>query len=306
MSEFDDEVSTEVKATIFSEFNTLSVVYGMPSSTFISAGGWSVALQVIVNIRELMQQLRCACLMIAPFLVLATVLTTSSSPLCHIPCFADHLITPLDADQSKGAGNRGAASGEADDDRLLQGGDDEGGPPAQPLQHHAAAAQQQQAAPEVDLLGDDLLGMGLGSAPAPAAAGSGFGGLGIGSAAPAPVTLRGAPQPLDPAAFQGKWGSQPVTQTFALRAGRVPATGEVEGHARAGGILTIASGDVGTHLKFYVYGQDSTGSYHLMEVVLDKSNGAVQATMKSDNAANAGVAAAAFAAAMRPIPMMMA
>jgi hypothetical protein len=260
--DFAEEVAPEVRDKIFAEFNTLSVVYGKPSEDFISQ---------------------------------------------------DHLIAAPPLDVAGGAAVSAARA--ADDDRLLSGGDDEGAPGAGAGSGSGggmgAGGGAGAAAPEVDLLGDDLFGGGAPApapAPAPAAA-SGFGGLlggfasmGLGSAAPAASAVTILPSSvLDPPAFQGKWGALPVSQAMQLRAQRVPTTDEVSGLARAAGVQTVASGDTGAQLKFYLFAQDSTGGFHLFEVVLDKSNGAIAATIKSDNRAHVGVAAAALAGALRPV-----
>jgi hypothetical protein len=247
--EFHSEQSNEVKEKIFSEFNSLSVLYGKPSEQFISA---------------------------------------------------DHLITPLDAPGNRAAG--GVAS--SDGDTLLA----EAETPSSEhsgVSAHAAPVHAPAPAPapkEIDLLGEDLLGIGgsYSSAPVPTFGGAAFG-LGAPAPAPAPVALRiGAT--LDPAAFQSKWGTLPVAQTLTLRAPRVVTTAEVETLTRNAGIYTIASGDVGTQLKFYFFTSDSPSTFHLFEVVFDKTNGVLTATIKTDNASVLPAVVQLFAAALRPIP----
>ena len=264
INEYAEEVAPEIRDKIFAEFNTLSVVYGKPSEEFISK---------------------------------------------------DHLIAapPLDA-AAKGAQTVSSARA-ADDDRLLT--EDDG---------TAQSGGGGGGAPEVDLLGDDLLGLGAPSpAPAPqpasAAAASGFGGFGGfgsllggfggGSAAapaPAPAAAPSAPvvsilpaSVLDPPSFQSKWGALAVSQQVQLRAQRVPSTDEVSSILKASGIQTIASGDTGLQLKFYVFAQDSMGSFHCIEMLLDKSNGAISATIKSDLPANSRVAVTALSNALRVV-----
>lgn len=235
---FYDEAAGEEKDKIWSEFNTLSVLYGKPSEKFISE---------------------------------------------------DHLIQPLPADAQQ-AGAAGASKGgaAADDDRLLSGDDDglEGGVPG----GAAAAAAAPAATGQPDFM-DDLLGLGA-PAPAPAPAPA---------AAAAPQLV---PSPvLDPASFQGKWGSLAPVGAISMRAARLPSTTEVEAMARAQNISTIASGDVQTALKFFMYGQDAvTGSYTLFELVLDKGTGAITGTVKADQPARAQGAVAAMQAALRGIP----
>jgi hypothetical protein len=256
------------------EFNSLSVVYGKPSSQFISA---------------------------------------------------DHMIVALDA--AKPAGGKPAAA--FSDDGLLSGADDalpraagqENGVGAAPSGGAAAshAPAVSNGGGEVDLLGaDDLLGLGPG--PVSASSSSGSGAAATSFAAPsfvppsaaaaapaapaAPAFALQAGAAMDPATFQSKWTALPTAGASSLRAGRVPATAEVEALARAAHIYTIASGDVAAALKFYLYARDTGGAFHLLEVVLDKSNGAVTATIKSDNPAAAPAVAAALAAALRPLPVM--
>ncbi len=273
VADFHDETAPEVREKIWKEFNSLSVVYGKPSEEFIST---------------------------------------------------DHLIAavPLDAEV---AGGRPAGRGQGDDDRLLDNADDDvvvgTGASAGPV--GAGGGSSTAAAPEVDLLGEDLLGLGSGSsAPSNAGAGASFGGfvpvslggggggggggLGFGMVAPAPpaVTLVPPSAPLDPGTYQAKWGMLATSNSSTFRAGRVPSTAEVEALARAGNVFSIASGDVSTALKFFLYGQDSQAGYHLFQVLLDKTNGEVSVTVKSDIATNAPQAVAGLAAALRPLPLM--
>ncbi len=238
---FYDEASSEERDKIWGEFNTLAVLYGKPSSSFISE---------------------------------------------------DHLaaVIPLDA------APRAAVA--ADDDRLLSGDDDGpmGGdgsaampsvPAPAPAQALAAAAA---AAAAVDPFGDDLLGLGGFGAPAPA------------PVAAAPPALVAAPS-LDPGAFQAKWGALGSCGTISMRASRAPATAEVEALARAASVATVASGDTGAALKFYLYAQDSgTSAFTLFEVALDKSNGVISGTVKSENPGRAAAAVAALQGALRGIP----
>lgn len=237
--EFHDEQGTEVKDKIFREFNSLSVLYGKPSDSFISA---------------------------------------------------DHLITPLDAPGGKGGVKTVSTS---DGDTLLGSGGEE----LPPTPSHASTAptptSSVTSAPappvrEIDLLGEDLLGMGsayTSSPPAPTA--------------PSFALKHGVL--LDPAAFQAKWGSLPSAPLVMLQAVRVPSTVEVETLARAGAFYTIASGDVGSQLKFYFYGGDMAGALHLFEVALDKTNGHISVALKSENMAVAQQVVQALATAIHPV-----
>lgn len=200
-------------------------------------------------------------------------------------------------DRGVGGGAGGAAKPAlADSDESLLGNADNAMPQSSPGGSVAPApAASAAAAPE-----EDLLGISYAAPPAPAPAAP--------VAAPAPAPLP-TPSPasilvpgavLAPADFQAKWGSLPG-QAFRLQASRVPATSEVEGLVRAGNMPTIASGDVGTSLKFYFFGREAAGAFHLFEVLLDKSNGAVNVTLKSENPAAAPAVAQALAAALRPV-----
>ena len=228
MTEFYDEVSPEVRETIFREFNTLSVLYKKPSASFIAA---------------------------------------------------DHLIAsvalPEPASTSLGQ----------DDDRLLAGDDEveivgDGGIAA-PV---AGVASLQQPR-EVDLLGDDLLGLGLGG---------GGGAPPTSSVSPSAAAL--LPQAwMDPPTFQTKWGGLPVSTTWSLRATRLPSSpGEVEALAKAFGICTIASGDTGAAIKWFLFAQDLSKLYILMEAMLDKQTGALNVTVKADPGAAVSSAHSAF------------
>lgn len=254
VTDFLVEVAPEVREKIWSEFNTLSVVYGKPSEEFIST---------------------------------------------------DHLIAavPLDAD---GSHLQKSQIGQGDDDRLLS--DDHDDEVSSSNNGGGVNSNTQQVpvpAPEVDLLGEDLLGLNSSYSSTSSNSNTGFGGL-FGNSTPAPsavvmVTLIPPTAPLEPAAFQGKWGMLATSHTGTLRASRVPSTAEVEGLARSGNILPIASGDVTAALKFYLYAQDSNSGYHLFEVVLDKSNGVVTVTIKSDIPGNAVRAFSGLGTALKPV-----
>ena len=53
-------------------------------------------------------------------------------------------------------------------------------------------------------------------------------------------------------------------------------------------ISCMASGDTGPQLKFFFFGQDTAGSYHLLQTVVDKASQTASNTFKSDNAGAAG------------------
>jgi hypothetical protein len=223
-----------VREAIFSEFNTLSVLYKAPSATFIAA---------------------------------------------------DHLVAAMPEPPVV------AAAVAQDDDRLLTGDEDAPLAAGGGASRVVAAAPAAAPAAPADLI-DDLLGMGFGgggaAAPAPAPAGA------------SRLVAVGSGAALDSGAFQARWGALAASPALALQAQRLPPGGsaEVEAWARGAGLATIASGDTGAALKWFVYGQDDAGGFHLAEIVLDKSNGAVVATVKSDVPAAAHVAAAAIRAAL--------
>jgi hypothetical protein len=157
---------------------------------------------------------------------------------------------------------------------------------------------------------EDLLGIGFGSggSSSSAASSSSFVPVSLSNfaapaPAPAPISILPTAS-LDPGSFQSKWTTLPTSLALNLRAARLPATAEVETMARNGGLFTIASGDVQTALKFYFYAQDSTGGFHLFEMLLDKTNGVISGTLKSENAAATQAAYAALAAALRPLPLV--
>jgi hypothetical protein len=176
-----------------------------------------------------------------------------------------------------GGGGGGASSGGSGGGG---GGGGGGGAPSRPPP----------PAPEVDLLGEDLLGLGFGSsapsapAPPPAAA-----------LVPGPV--------LDSAGFQARWGALPVATSLALQASRLPASAtEVEAWARAAHLPTIASGDTGPALKWFFFGRDTGGAFHLLEAVLEKATGRVAVTVKSEPGGAAAAAVAALRAAFANLP----
>jgi hypothetical protein len=78
----------------------------------------------------------------------------------------------------------------------------------------------------------------------------------------------------------------------------------VEALALASHLYTIASGDVGTHLKFYFYAGDADNgaAFHLFEMVLDKSNGNLSTTVKTDAPAALQNVLQFFALAFKSLP----
>ena len=196
-------------------------------------------------------------------------------------------------DRSGGAPAAAKPAADASDDSLL-GNADGALPEASPASSSGggghATASAAAAAPAEE---EDLLGLSFGAPPAPAPP----------AAAPPPAPAASVLVPgavLAPADFQSKWGSL-GGQAFRLQAARVPTTAEVEALARAGHLATVASGDVGTSLKFYFYGRDGGGAFHLLELLLDKSNGVVAVTLKSENPGAAAAVAQAVATALRPV-----
>lgn len=270
VAEFHSEQTEDVKAAIWSEFNSLSVTYGKPSVTFISV---------------------------------------------------DHRIIPLDAPTK--AGTSTVAGAASDGDTLLSGMDG------------ALPTSAAGISPSHKDMEDDLLGIGSSySAATPGAGGvatpggfmpvsvpyaatpsittgatsDAFGFLGGGSPvpapAPAPVFAFKAGVALDPASYQSKWTSLPVSQQSVVRASRQVSTTDVDALCRAANVLTIASGDVGTALKFYQFAGDATGAIHLFEVVFDKASSSFQVVLKSEVAATSPAALAAYTAALRPVLAM--
>jgi hypothetical protein len=184
-----------------------------------------------------------------------------------------------------------AAGGQDDDDRLLRdeeelvGGGLSGGGSSSSSSGSSSAAAPAARAPEVDLLGEDLLGLGFGGGGSSSAAAA---------PAPAPALVPGAT--LDAPSFQAKWQAFPVAASVQLRATRLPGSpGEVEGLCKGVDILTIASGDTGAALKWFQYAQDTGGRLLLLEALMDKSNGAMTLTVRCE----AGGAQAALVAAYR-------
>jgi hypothetical protein len=167
-----------------------------------------------------------------------------------------------------------------DDDRLLSTEEEETS-----VARSAASAPAAPAAPakEVDLLGDDLLGLGLGPAPA---------------AAPAAAAAKLAPVArLEPEAFQERWGRLPAGAPLNMQAQRMPSSAaEIDGAARSAFVFSVASGDKGAALVWYLYAQtDPDRAFHLGEASLNKTSGLVSVIIKSENPQAVG----AFLSALR-------
>jgi len=147
--------------------------------------------------------------------------------------------------------------------------------------------------------------MGLGGAAAPAvAAAAASAALSFASfttppaaaaaAAPAPAVALLPQCALDPGAFQAKWGALGAGQQLQLQCrARMPSVEEVSAAARAAHLQTMASGDTGAALKLFLFGADSAGGFHCLEVLVDKQSGRVGVTLKSDLPQHAALAAQA-------------
>jgi hypothetical protein len=85
-----------------------------------------------------------------------------------------------------------------------------------------------------------------------------------------------------------KCGRPPVVKGLMYS----PTTDSVTAAVTARGLKVVASGDVGTALKFYCYGQDPSGGFVLMEAVLQKAPASLTATLKADSPASLGPFAA--------------
>ncbi|KAL4085633.1 hypothetical protein PRIC1_014969 [Phytophthora ramorum] len=144
------------------------------------------------------------------------------------------------------------------------------GPPQQQQQQQHTAPPPQPAAPSMD-----LLDMDFGSAPSgppPQAAGPVF------ALAPTPV--------MDAPTFQGQWGSRPVVAEVVVQLPNLPPQSELEQAFASRGIVTMASGDVGTQYKFFFYAQDTQGRYFLSETLVEKANRTLHATIKGEDEAS--------------------
>lgn len=142
---------------------------------------------------------------------------------------------------------------------------------------HSAPAVVSAPAPtgEVDLLGfgDDTLTQ---SAPAPVPSTSSLQSLSLKSN----VTLTGEE-------YQGKWGSVPDTEAVVISAFPMrvspTATNAVEGALGNFNVFTMASGELPTEFKFFLYGQEEDafgGGYFLIQAVVMKAPPSLTLTIK--------------------------
>eukprot|EP00797_Seminavis_robusta_P024560 Sro413_g138080.2 (414) ;mRNA; r:32220-33461 len=157
----------------------------------------------------------------------------------------------------------------------------------QPKEHPLEPGSEGAAPSAIPGGGLDVLGKTSAPAPAPAvaAAAGSFDLLGMGDpggAAPAPAAPSGGP-PFNAAVsmtgdeYQNTWGaindSQSVVSMVPLK--KIPgSTQEVETALARHGIKTMASGELPTEFKFFLYAQDSpTGLLMLIQGNLDKQSG---------------------------------
>jgi hypothetical protein len=174
------------------------------------------------------------------------------------------------------------------------------GPPEHPLPKEAGVAPV--VDPGVNHLADHFGGAAITDVPAPA------------TAAPAPVSSGevdllgfgddfGAPPPL-PAAntnslqtlslkssvsltgdeYQSKWGAVPDAETVVVSA--LPlrlapsSTDVVESSLSAFNVFTMASGELPTEFKFFLYCQEEAGGYYLIQAVVQKAPASLTLTIK--------------------------
>jgi len=85
--------------------------------------------------------------------------------------------------------------------------------------------------------------------------------------------------------YQSKWGAVPdaqaITMMLPLR-GAPPNTGAVETAVAKAHVLTIASGELETEFKFFLYAQNnaSSGTYFLLQAILSKTGQDANFTIK--------------------------
>ena len=88
---------------------------------------------------------------------------------------------------------------------------------------------------------------------------------------------------MDASLFQNKWGTRPVSNELTLSLSTpLPVPTELEHAVEQVCIKTMASGDVGTHFRFFFYAMDLQGLYFLVQSVVEKSTGGWQMTIKGD------------------------
>mmetsp|Transcript_13197 Transcript_13197/g.18680 ORF Transcript_13197/g.18680 Transcript_13197/m.18680 type:complete len:931 (-) Transcript_13197:113-2905(-) len=205
---FSEEDDGELRAALMEEFNTLSIIYGKPSETFI---------------REEFQ-------------------------IKYVKMPEEHPLEP-----STGAGAAAAPNPTTNDIYAQESAAPE----------VAAAAVAPPPAPTSDQV-VDLLGFGDGAAPAPATPVS-------------PVGLSLVPAlAMSGEDYEAKWGgvadADAVVTTVAMNS--IPAsTDAVEQSLMDKHIMTMASGELDTEFKFFLYAQDSvSGTVFLIQSNISKAS----------------------------------
>jgi len=217
VTEFLEEQAPEVLAAIWSEFNSLSVVYNKPSQDFVAQDHLVHALDAV-----------------AAAGARAAASATDDSSLLQggtedgaIPQVAPSVATAQPTSV--------AAPAPAPAVDLL-GADDLLGwspPPVAPAPAYAAAPAPVASA----ALGLSALYSTPAPAPAPVVASSSFFRSGVS---------------LDASVYQSKWGAlPPAGAPSQVRGITGIAAADIEGRLRNGSVYPIASGDVGTAFKFY-------------------------------------------------------
>jgi len=92
---------------------------------------------------------------------------------------------------------------------------------------------------------------------------------------------------IDQETYQSYWEGLEVSASLDIPLSSCPSSEQVERLVKESYIFCMASGDLGTQLKFYFFGRDETDVLYLAEVQIDKRSCELTAAVKSDDAANA-------------------
>lgn len=137
--------------------------------------------------------------------------------------------------------------------------------------------------------------------PLPEPATWSYTGLAAGAAAPPASTLLPTVT-FYPASFHSQWEALPVAKKLH---GNGPTPSDVEGSMRAASLFPLASGDTGSTLKWFLYGQeDTTTAYVFLEVIFEKLTGDMAVAIKSESASAVSLAEDAIRAVFPVAPLL--
>jgi len=242
---FAEEEDKEIRERIFKEFNTLSVIYGMPSEKFIRLKGKEEEEDFFDD--------------------------------------DDDKKKDEKKDEKKGDEGPGAGKGQFSSATLLEKEEVEETTTTGVVDKDGTSTTSEGSTEtpepekkEQSVLEKDLLSFGLDESAEPTTTEV--------KEEPIKPTLVFVPAPtLDSKTFQSKWPKLPSNQfEVTLSPGPGPARA-IEPLLQQHRIMTMAKGEAPTSAKYYFYAQDVSGSFYLVEALIDLTTGVAKFNAKGES-----------------------